>query len=204
MSTPRKSLYSVANFDAIFDDLAEWFTPLLMAAQQSTDTNKEVKVTKAEIIEMLNTKGRVPIGVLKANKVKTRKVSTRTTDSTTTSTTSTESDIAEEQSEEPEESEEEPEEQSDPFAQIRREEREALRHVDDLDKESESESDDEPTESDLEFIVDDSCDEDSEEEYEDESDSGTSDSGTSDSESDSGTSDNGTSDNDANDENIVG
>ena len=57
----KKGLYSMKNIEGTYEDLATWFTVLL------TDKTK-TSLTKSEIIDFLETKNRVPLGILKNNK----------------------------------------------------------------------------------------------------------------------------------------
>ena len=56
-----KTLYSMKNIDGTYDDLATWFTSLI-------GEKGRTEVTKYELVKFLETKNRVPLGILKKTK----------------------------------------------------------------------------------------------------------------------------------------
>lgn len=56
-----KKMYSISNMEGIFTDLTMWMNDIL-------EEGKTESITRYELINFLNTKGRVPLGIMKNNK----------------------------------------------------------------------------------------------------------------------------------------
>ena len=61
VKNPNKLFYSMANLEGTYEDLANWFSELLVSGAKE-------KVTTQDIVSFLDTKSRVPPGILKNKK----------------------------------------------------------------------------------------------------------------------------------------
>ena len=55
-----KKMYSISNLEGTYTDLTDWFNEILKG--------DKTEITRYELINFLNTKGRVPLGIMKKNK----------------------------------------------------------------------------------------------------------------------------------------